>query len=196
MRPPLVQVSWYGVARVKRRTARMPLTAAGVAGAATWVERAFDWHTPRTGRPRRKAKRTTAGIFMRLPLQYGHTTFDGTVGSIPVLSVVINLECEPREPDVLLEKARKIATQHRGRIFDSADPAGEKQTEHAQDDNTVQALYELYRSRKEKVLRSWSEVRRILEKEVPVTAVYDRYPLRQGEARGAREVGRSADRHS
>jgi hypothetical protein len=39
----------------------------------------------------------------------------------------------------------------------------------------VQALYELYRSRKEKVLRSWSEVRRILEKEVPVTAVYDRY---------------------
>jgi integrase len=71
-----------------------------------------------------------------------------------------------RYPDVLLEKARKIATQHRGRIFGGADPAGEKQTEHAQDDNTVQALYELYRSRKEKVLRSWSEVRRILEKEV------------------------------
>jgi hypothetical protein len=85
---------------------------------------------------------------MRLPLQYGHTTFDGTVGSIPVLSVVINLECEPKEPDVLLEKARKIATQHRGRIFDGADPASEKQTEHAQDDNTVQALYELYRSRR------------------------------------------------
>ena len=71
-----------------------------------------------------------------------------------------------RYPDVLLEKARKIATQHRGRIFDGADPAGEKQTEHAQDDNTVQALYELYRTRKEKVLRSWSEVRRIFEKEV------------------------------
>ena len=71
-----------------------------------------------------------------------------------------------RYPDVLLEKARKIATQHRGRIFNGPDPAGEKQTEHAQDDNTVQALYELYRSRKEKVLRSWSEVRRILEKEV------------------------------
>jgi hypothetical protein len=35
-----------------------------------------------------------------------------------------------------------------------------------QDDNTVQALYELYRTRKEKVLRSWPEVRRILEKEV------------------------------
>jgi Arm DNA-binding domain len=69
-----------------------------------------------------------------------------------------------RYPDVLLEKARKISTQHRGRIFDGADPASEKQTEHAQDDNTVQALYELYRSRKEKVLRSWSEVRRILEK--------------------------------
>ena len=43
-----------------------------------------------------------------------------------------------RYPDVLLEKARKIATQHRGRIFDGADPAGEKQTDHAQDDNTVQ----------------------------------------------------------
>ena len=71
-----------------------------------------------------------------------------------------------RYPDVLLEKARKIATQHRGRIFNGADPAGEKQTEHAQDDNTVQALYELYRSRKEKVLRSWSEVRRIMEREV------------------------------
>jgi site-specific recombinase XerD len=53
-----------------------------------------------------------------------------------------------------------------GRIFDGADPASEKQMEHAQDDNTVQALYELYRSRKEKVLRSWSEVRRILEKEI------------------------------
>jgi integrase len=71
-----------------------------------------------------------------------------------------------RYPDTVLEKARKIATQHRGRIFDGADPAAEKQTEHAQDDQTVQALYELYRSRKEKVLRSWSEVRRILEKEV------------------------------
>ena len=71
-----------------------------------------------------------------------------------------------RYPDVLLEKARKIATQHRGRIFDGADPAGKKQTEHAQDDNTVQALYELYRTRKEKVLRSWSEVRRIFGKEV------------------------------
>jgi Arm DNA-binding domain len=71
-----------------------------------------------------------------------------------------------RYPDVLLERARKIATQHRGRIIDGADPAGEKETEHAQDDNTVQALYELYRGRKEKVLRSWSEVRRILEKEV------------------------------
>jgi len=71
-----------------------------------------------------------------------------------------------RYPDVLLEKVRKIATQHRGRIFGGADPAREKQTEHAQDENTVQALYELYRSRKEKSLRSWSEVRRIIEREV------------------------------
>lgn len=71
-----------------------------------------------------------------------------------------------RYPDVVLEKARKIATQHRGRIFDGADPAAEKQTEHAQDEHTVQALYELYRSHKEKSLRSWSEVRRIMEREV------------------------------
>lgn len=71
-----------------------------------------------------------------------------------------------RYPDVPLEKARKLATQQRGRIFDGADPAGEKQAEHAHDDYTVQALYDLYRSRKEKVLRSWSEVRRIMEKEV------------------------------
>src|SRR4029453_8282476 len=59
-----------------------------------------------------------------------------------------------RYPDVLLEKARKIATQHRGRIFDGADPAGEKQTEHAQDEHTVQALYDLYRTHQEKTLRS------------------------------------------
>jgi integrase len=71
-----------------------------------------------------------------------------------------------RYPDVPLEKARKIATHHRGRVFNGADPAGEKRTDQAQDDNTVQALYELYRTRKKKVMRSWSEVRRILEKEV------------------------------
>jgi hypothetical protein len=69
-------------------------------------------------------------------------------------------------PDVLLAEARKIATQHRGRIFDGADPAGEKQLEQAQNDNTVQALYDLYRSQHEKTLRSGSEVRRIMEREV------------------------------
>lgn len=71
-----------------------------------------------------------------------------------------------RYPDVVLEKARKIATQHRGRIFDGADPAAEKQSEHAQDEHTVQTLYDLYRIHKEKSLRSWSEVRRIMEREV------------------------------
>jgi integrase len=71
-----------------------------------------------------------------------------------------------RYPDVLLAEARKIATQHRGRIFDGADPAGEKQTEQAQDHNTVQALYDLYRGQHEHTLRSWSEVRRIMEREV------------------------------
>ena len=71
-----------------------------------------------------------------------------------------------RYPDVSLEKARKIAANHRCRVSDGADPAGEKRADQAQDDNTVQALFELYRTRKEKVMRSWSEVRRILEKEV------------------------------
>jgi integrase len=71
-----------------------------------------------------------------------------------------------RYPDVLLEKARRIATQHRGRIFDGADPVGDKQTEQAHNDQTVQALYDLYRTHQEKTLRSWSEVRRIMEREV------------------------------
>src|ERR1044072_6363323 len=51
-----------------------------------------------------------------------------------------------RYPDVLLEKARKIATQHRGRIFDGADPAGDKQAEQAHNEQTVPAPYALYRT--------------------------------------------------
>jgi Arm DNA-binding domain len=71
-----------------------------------------------------------------------------------------------RYPDVSLADVRKAATHHRGRIFSGADPVGEKEAERAQNDNTVQALYELYRSRQEKILRSWSEARRIMEREV------------------------------
>lgn len=71
-----------------------------------------------------------------------------------------------RYPDVSLAEVRKAATQHRGRIFHGADPVSEKRAERTQDGNTVQALYKLYRSRKETVLRSWSEVRRIMEREV------------------------------
>jgi hypothetical protein len=71
-----------------------------------------------------------------------------------------------RYPDRPLAEARSEAIHERGRILKGADPATEKQAGHAENDHTVQALYELYRSRKEKVLRSWSEVRRILEKEV------------------------------
>ena len=67
---------------------------------------------------------------------------------------------------MLLQKARRLATQHGGRIFDGADPAGDKQAEQAQNDHTVQALYDLYRTHQEKTLRSWSEVRRIMEREV------------------------------
>ena len=36
-----------------------------------------------------------------------------------------------RYPDILLADARKAATQHRGRIFDGADPAEEKKSERA-----------------------------------------------------------------
>ena len=52
------------------------------------------------------------------------------------------------------------------RILNGADPATEKQAGHPENENTVQALYERYRSRKQKVLRSWTEVRRIMEREV------------------------------
>lgn len=71
-----------------------------------------------------------------------------------------------RYPDVSLADARKAATQHRGRIFNGADPASEKRADHTLDDQTVQALFELYRSRKENVLKNWTEVRRIMEREV------------------------------
>jgi integrase len=71
-----------------------------------------------------------------------------------------------RYPDLTLADARSQAIHERGRILKGADPATEKQAGHAENDHTVQALYELYRNRKEKVLRSWPEVRRIMEKEV------------------------------
>jgi hypothetical protein len=71
-----------------------------------------------------------------------------------------------RYPDRPLVDARTEAVHARGRILKGADPATEKQAGQEQNDRTVQALYELYRSRKEKVLRSWSEVRRIVEREV------------------------------
>ena len=71
-----------------------------------------------------------------------------------------------RYPDVLLEKARKFATQHRGRIFDGADPARREadgaRAGRQHGAGTIRAVSQP----KEKVLRSWSEVRRILEKEI------------------------------
>ena len=72
-----------------------------------------------------------------------------------------------RYPDVAPGKGaagsrRSIA----GASSTGADPAGDKQAEHAQNEHTVQALYELYRTHQEKILRSWSEVRRIMEREV------------------------------
>jgi Arm DNA-binding domain len=46
-----------------------------------------------------------------------------------------------RYPDVLLADARRTATQHRGRIFDGADPAEEKKAERATHGDTIGATY-------------------------------------------------------
>ena len=73
MRGLSLQVYSYGVANVKRRAARMPLTAAGVAGSATWPETVFGWQTPRAGRPRSIAAKRTVTMFIRLPLKQGGT---------------------------------------------------------------------------------------------------------------------------
>ena len=50
-----------------------------------------------------------------------------------------------RYPDILLADARKAATQHRGRIFDGADPAEEKKAERATNGDTVGALFDLHK---------------------------------------------------
>ena len=70
-----------------------------------------------------------------------------------------------RHPDVGLADARKAAIRERGRIVGGADPAGEKRDERTTHGDTVGALYELYKKASEKK-RSWSEQRRIFEKEV------------------------------
>jgi integrase len=70
-----------------------------------------------------------------------------------------------RYPDILLADARKAATQHRGRIFDGADPAEEKKAERATNGDTVGALFDLYKTHREKA-KSWTETRRIMEREV------------------------------
>src|SRR4029078_5048455 len=70
-----------------------------------------------------------------------------------------------RYPDRGLAEARKEALNARGRILNGADPATEKHDERATYGDTVGALYELYKKATEKK-RSWSEQRRIFEKEV------------------------------
>jgi integrase len=70
-----------------------------------------------------------------------------------------------RYPDRPLAEARSEAIRERGRILDGADPATEKHDERATYGDTVGALYELYKKATEKK-RSWSEQRRIFEKEV------------------------------
>jgi hypothetical protein len=66
-----------------------------------------------------------------------------------------------RYPDVLLADARTAATQHRGRIFNGADPAEEKKAERATHGDTVGALFDLYKTHREKT-KSWTETRRIM----------------------------------
>jgi integrase len=70
-----------------------------------------------------------------------------------------------RYPDVLLADARTAATKHRGRIFNGADPAEEKKAERATHGDTVGALFDLYKTHREKT-KSWTETRRIMEREV------------------------------
>ena len=70
-----------------------------------------------------------------------------------------------RYPDVGLADARKAATRARGRIFDGADPAAERQDDRATYGDTVGALFDLYTKQTEK-RKSWPEVRRIFENEV------------------------------
>ena len=70
-----------------------------------------------------------------------------------------------RYPDRKLAEARVKRCTHRGRIFNGADPAAEKQDERATNGDTVGALYDLYKKATEKK-RSWPEQRRIFENEV------------------------------
>jgi integrase len=70
-----------------------------------------------------------------------------------------------RYPDVGLADARKAAVNARGRVWDGADPASERQAERATFGDTVGALFDLYTTKCEK-RKSWPEVRRIFENEV------------------------------
>ena len=70
-----------------------------------------------------------------------------------------------RYPDVGLADARRAATRARGRIFDGADPAAERQDDRATYGDTVGALFDLYTKQTEK-RKSWPEVRRIFENDV------------------------------
>ena len=70
-----------------------------------------------------------------------------------------------RYPDVLLADARKVATQHCGRIFDGADPAEEKESESRTHRDTIGVLFDLYKTHRQHA-KSWTETRRIMEREV------------------------------
>jgi Arm DNA-binding domain len=68
-----------------------------------------------------------------------------------------------RYPDRTHAEARTAAIQERGRTLDGAEPVPEKHDERSGD--TVRALFEPYKKASEKN-RSWSEQRRIFEREV------------------------------
>jgi hypothetical protein len=96
-------------------------------------------------------------------------------------------------PDVLLADARVAATQHRGRIFKGADPAEEKKAERATNGDTVGALFDLYKTHREKA-KSWTETRRIMEREV--LPVWKHLRVNDLKRRDVRELVERKARHT
>jgi integrase len=65
----------------------------------------------------------------------------------------------------LLADARTAATQHCGRIFNGADPVERRKPSAPTHGDTVGALFNLYKTHREKT-KSWTETRRFMDREV------------------------------
>lgn len=70
-----------------------------------------------------------------------------------------------RYPDLPLATARRLAKEALHRIGLGADPSAEKQADRATHGDTVQALYDVYKGKASRK-KSWSEERRVLERDV------------------------------